>query len=160
MPQEIRYLLFSNAELFQALSDSSRADGRPLPTGFLKEVILGESAPIDVMLICVTDNGVEVPIRFEQHHVISSLIGYCKRRQIPMCAQAVKTLEIRDRRIALLCTLGLKLPTSAASSRIQASVGRAQSSEGTRTERGIEGRHISQVTNPMPQRVGSARPRA
>ena len=125
MPQEIRYLLFSNAELYQALSAASRVDGRPLPRGFLKEVILGEAASIDVTLICVTDEGAEAPIRFEQHQIISSLIGYCRQRQIPMCAQAVKTLEIKNARIALLCTLGLKLPTPVASSRIHASIRRA-----------------------------------
>lgn len=125
MPQEIRYLLFSNTELFQALSDAARVDRRPLPTGFLKEVILGEAAPIDVTLVCVTDDGVEVPIRFEQHYVISALIGYCRQRRIPMCAQAVKTLEIKNRRIALLCTLGLKRPTAVAGGQIQATVRRA-----------------------------------
>jgi hypothetical protein len=156
MPQEIRYLLFSNAELVQALSDASRAEGPPLPTGFLKAVILGDAAPIDVTLICVTDAGVEVPIRFEQHHVISSLIGYCRRRQIPLCAQAVKTLEIRNRGIALLCTLGLKLPNAVAGSRIQASTRRAQSSGSAQTDRGVAGRHISQVTDPTPQRIGTA----
>jgi hypothetical protein len=124
MPQEIRYLLFSNEELYQALSAGSRAHGRPLPRGFLKSVVLGEATTIDVTLICVTDDGVEVPICFQQHHIISALIAYCGQRKIPMSAKAAKTLEIKNGQIALLCALGLKLPVPAANRRIQASIRR------------------------------------
>lgn len=125
MPQEIRYLLFSNEELYQALADGTRADGRPLPRGFLKSVVLDESTTIVVTLICVTDHGVEVPTCFQQDHIIRALIAYCGQRKIPMSAKAAKTLEIKNGQIALLCTLGLKLAVPVAQRRIHASVRRA-----------------------------------
>jgi hypothetical protein len=105
MPKEVRYLLFSNEELYQALVNDLRARSYPLPRGFLKNIVLGKGDAIDVTLIYVTDKGAEMPIVFENQEVLRSLIVYCGHRNIPLSAKAVKTIEIKDGMIGLLCAL-------------------------------------------------------
>jgi hypothetical protein len=105
MPKEVRYLLFSNEELYQALVNDLRARSYPLPRGFLKNIVLGKGETIDVTLIYVTDKGAEMPIVFENQEVLRSLIVYCGHRNIPLSAKAVKTIEIKDGMIGLLCAL-------------------------------------------------------
>jgi hypothetical protein len=105
MPKEVRYLLFSNEELYQALLNDLRARSQPLPRGFLKNIVLGKAENIDVTLIYVTDKGAEMPIHFENQEVLRSLIVYCGHRNIPLSAKAVKTIEIKDGMVGLLCTL-------------------------------------------------------
>jgi hypothetical protein len=105
MPKEVRYLLFSNEELYQALVNDLRARSYPLPRGFLKNIVLGKGETIEVTLIYVTDKGAEMPIVFENQEVLRSLIVYCGHRNIPLSAKAVKTIEIKDGMIGLLCAL-------------------------------------------------------
>lgn len=115
MPKEVRYLLFSNEELYQALVNDLRARSYPLPRGFLKNIVLGKDENIDVTLIYVTDKGSEMPIRFENQDVLRSLIVYCGQRNIPLSAKAVKNLEIKDGMVGLLCTLNFNRDQIAAS---------------------------------------------
>jgi len=115
MPKEVRYLLFSNEELYQALVNDLRARQFPLPRGFLKSIALGKGEAIDVTLVYLTDKGSEMPIRFENQEVLRALIVYCGQRSIPMSAKAVKTLEIKDGMVGLLCTLNFERSQIAAS---------------------------------------------
>jgi hypothetical protein len=115
MPKEVRYLLFSNEELYQALVNDLRARSYPLPRGFLKNIVLGKDEKLDVTLVYVPDKGAEMPIRFENQEVLRSLIVYCGHRNIPLSARAVKNLEIKDGMVGLLCTLNFNRDQIAAS---------------------------------------------
>ena len=122
MPQEFRYVLFSSEELSAALVYDLRACGRTVPRGFLRRIILGDGATISVTLMCVTDKGGEMPIRFEHHEVLRALIVYCGHRNIPLPTKAVKSLEIRNDRVALLCVMIPKVTSSSPDERIQTTV--------------------------------------
>lgn len=115
MPREVRYVLFSEEELYRALINDLRERHLPMPHGFLTRIVLGKGAPIDVTVICATDEGVEIPTRFESEDVLRSLILYCAERSIPMSKKAVKTLEIKGGMLTLVCTLGLQSPGTATS---------------------------------------------
>ena len=105
MPKEVRYLLFSNEELYQALTNDLRARSQPLPRGYLKNLRVGSPEHPDVLLTYVNDKNVESTIRFEEPEILRALIVYCGYRHIPLSAKSIKTLEIRDGVVGLLCTL-------------------------------------------------------
>jgi hypothetical protein len=105
MPKEIRYLLFSNEELYQALIADLRARSQPMPKGYLKNIHLGTPDNPDVTLVYVNDKNIESSFRFEDQDVLRALIVYCGYRRIPLSAKSVKMLEIKDGVVGLLCTL-------------------------------------------------------
>lgn len=105
MPKEVRYLLFSNEELYQALVADQRARAQPLPKGYLKHIHIGSADNPDIALTFVSDKGIESTIRFSEQDVLRALIVYCGYRRIPLSAKSIKTLEIRDGVVGLLCTL-------------------------------------------------------
>jgi hypothetical protein len=108
MTKEIRYLLFSNEELYQALTASLRARDKPLPKGFLKSIRVGTTDKPQIALRYVSDNGAESTIAFEDQDVLSALIVYCRQNHIPLAAKATKALEIRGGAVGLFCTLNFK----------------------------------------------------
>lgn len=105
MPKEVRYLLFSNEELYQALVADQRARAQPLPKGYLKQIHIGPADNPDIALTFVSDKGIESTIRFTESDVLRALIVYCGYRRIPLSAKSIKTLEIKDGIVGLLCTL-------------------------------------------------------
>lgn len=105
MPQEFRYVLFSSDELSAALVYDLRTSRARVPPGFVKSIILEEGVTIAVTLMCTTDNGNEMPIRFEHHEVLRALVVYCSHRKIPLPVKAHKSIEIRHKRVALLCVI-------------------------------------------------------
>ena len=111
MPKEVRYLLFSNEELYQALINDLRARAYPLPRGFLKNIHIGTPDRPEISLVFVSDKGVESTIRFEDQEVLRSLIVYCGQRRIPLSAKSLKSLEIKESVIGLLCTLNFNSDT-------------------------------------------------
>lgn len=115
MPKEVRYLLFSNEELYQALTADVRARSQPLPKGFLKNIHIGTQDKPDIALVYVSDKGVESTIRFEDQEVLRALIVYCGYRRIPLSAKSIKTLEVKEGIVGLLCTLNFNTDKIAAS---------------------------------------------
>jgi hypothetical protein len=115
MPKEVRYLLFSNEELYQALTADLRARAQPLPRGFLKNIHIGTPDKPDIALIFISDKGIESTYRFDDQDVLRALIVYCGYRRIPLSAKSIKTLEIRDGVVGLLCSLNFNNDKIAAS---------------------------------------------
>jgi hypothetical protein len=115
MPKEVRYLIFSNEELYQALVADLRARSYPLPRGFLKSISLGTSEQLEVTLVYLSDKGSEFPIRFEYHDVLRAMIVYCGQRNIPLSAKSTKTLEVKNGMLGLMCTLNFNNDKIAAS---------------------------------------------
>jgi hypothetical protein len=105
MPKEVRYLLFSNEELYQALTNDLRARSHPLPRGYLKNIRVGSPENPDVVLTYINDKNVESVIRFEEPEVLRALIVYCGYRHIPLSAKSIKTVEVKDGVVGLLCKL-------------------------------------------------------
>jgi hypothetical protein len=105
MPKEVRYLLFSNEELYQALTNDLRARSQPLPRGYLKNLRVGSPEHPDVLLTYVNDKNVESTIRFEEPEILRALIVYCGYRHIPLSAKSIKTVEVKDGVVGLLCKL-------------------------------------------------------
>lgn len=105
MPKEVRYLLFSNEELYQALINDLRVRACPMPKGYLKKINLSRDDKFDVTLVYATDQGSDLAVRFEEADVLRALIAYCCSRHIPMAAKATKSVEVKDGLVGLLCTL-------------------------------------------------------
>jgi hypothetical protein len=124
MPQEFRYVLFTSEELSAALVYDLRACRRTVPPGFVKSIVLEDGVTISATLMCVMDNGCDMPIRFEHHEVLRALVVYCGHRKIPLPAKAVKSLEIRRNRIALVCVITPKETLRPEKERIETVVSR------------------------------------
>jgi hypothetical protein len=105
MPKEVRYMLFSNEELYQALTNDLRARAHPVPRGYLKNIQIGSPEHPNVTLVYVNDRSVESSIRFEEQEILRALIVYCGYCHIPLSAKSVKTVEVKDGAIGLLCKL-------------------------------------------------------
>ena len=115
MTKEVRYMLFSNEELYQALTLLLRARNFEMPKGFLKSIQIGEASVPVIALTYVCDKGGELAFRFDNHEVLGALIGYCHHFRIPLPSKGAKTLEIKDGSIGLLSTMNFKTKTSAPS---------------------------------------------
>ena len=127
MPQEFRYVLFTSEELSAALVYDLRACRRTVPPGFVKSIILEDGVTITATLMSVMDNGCDLPLRFEHHELLRALVVYCGHRKIPLPAKAVKSLEIRKNRIALLCVITPKETLRPEKERIEVVVSKAAS---------------------------------
>jgi hypothetical protein len=108
MAKEVRYMLFSNEELYQALTLCLRSRSFELPKGFLKTIQIGETGTPAVALTYVCDKGGEIAFRFDNQEVLGALINYCHYFKIPLPSQGAKTLEIKDGSIGLLSTMNFK----------------------------------------------------
>jgi hypothetical protein len=105
MPKEVRYLIFSSEELYQALLISLQ--GRA-PKGVLRGLAINNDPNQVVTLTYLNNKGSQELIRFDEQEVLRSLIVYCGRRHIPMSAKANKMLEVKDGAVGLMCTLNFE----------------------------------------------------
>jgi hypothetical protein len=105
MPKEVRYLIFSNEELYQAVLVGLQ--GRT-PKGVLKGLSISNNPNQIVTLTYLNNKGSTELIRLDEQAVLRSLIVYCGRRHIPMSAKANKTLEVKDGAVGLMCTLNFE----------------------------------------------------
>lgn len=133
MPKEVRYLLFSNEELYQALVADLREHAQSLPQGNLKNIHVGASDKPSIALVHVTEQGVESTIRFENHEVLRAMIAHCGARKIPLSAKAAKTLEFKDGTVGMLCTLNVSLKATALGSQRNTHSGRHATKPATAT---------------------------
>lgn len=115
MTKEVRYMLFSNEELYQALTLHLRSRNFELPKGFLKSIQIGEAGMPAIALTYVCDKGGELAFRFDNQEVLAALIGYCHNYRIPLPSRGAKTLEIKDGSIGLLSTMNFKTQTNSPS---------------------------------------------
>lgn len=106
--KELRYLLFSNEELYHALLTWLRMRNSELSLGFLKRLTINNMGKPDITINYVNNKGVELVHRFDDQDVVSALILYCRENHIPLSARAAKSLEIHDGAIGLLCKLSGK----------------------------------------------------
>lgn len=105
MTREVRYMLFSNEELYKALTAALRAHNFELPMGFLRDLTIGTTGEPKIALTYVSDKGGDMTYRFENQEVLNALIAYCHHYHIPLPVKGAKTLEIKDGAIGLLSTL-------------------------------------------------------
>ena len=115
MTKEVRYMLFSNEELYQALTLHLRSRNFELPKGFLKSIQIGETGMPVIALTYVCDKGGDLAFRFDNQEVLGALIGYCRHFHIPLPSKGAKTLEIKDGSIGLLSTMNFKTQTTSPS---------------------------------------------
>ena len=119
MTREVRYLMFSEEELYLALTEALRVQGKKIPKGTLKRIHVGTTAKPDIALHyinnkgaeTISDQGAEIVIPFEDQDVMSALLLYCRQHNIPMSAKATKTIEIKDGTVGMFCTLNFKVTT-------------------------------------------------
>ena len=106
--KELRYLLFSNEELYLALLSWLRVRNAELSLAFLKRLTINNLGKPDITIDYVNNKGIELAHRFDDQDVVSALILFCRENHIPLSARAAKSLEIHDGSIGLLCKLSPK----------------------------------------------------
>ena len=100
---EERRLIFSNAELIEALRLFCEQSGRKFGFDRQADLSFSNSSALSVEL---TDRaGVEKPILFHETEIAVALILLAKALKIPIAKRAEKTLEIAPDKIIFVMTL-------------------------------------------------------
>ena len=93
MPKEDRFITFSNAEVYQALSVRARLSGLPdLPKGDIDSVQVSEDQKIVTAEIRQDKEAKDV--KFEFPFFVLALVFFCNAKQIPIPKAGKKTLKI------------------------------------------------------------------
>lgn len=111
MPTEIRHLIFSSAEILEAVVQYYRQQGRSLLTGHLRE-----AGPVDtppgvplIFRVAIAPNephGAELEtVDLRGADLATALIGYCRHRGIPLPVKGSKVLERFGPQIGLIITI-------------------------------------------------------
>lgn len=117
MPSEIRHILFSSAEVLEAVVQQARRSGRTLPTGSVisTEVVLSvPGAPVrfrvevapDRRQATAPDDGANHILEFQSEDLAVALLAYCRSRAIPIPMRAEKALHKFGSRLGLVLTIG------------------------------------------------------
>lgn len=113
MPTEIRQLIFSRAELADAIAAHSRVAPGGVPAGRVILVQVAEDPEVHVLAKVVRDDRAELDtVRLDARFVGAALIHYCLGRRIPIPQAAEKRLQ------AIGDSVGLSLTISATEARI------------------------------------------
>lgn len=116
MPTELRHIIFSAAEVVEAVMLHNRARGVGMPSGSIKEAGLIDTAPGTPLSfrIVVSLAGLpgaelratnEVNVDLSGPELAAALISYCRSRSIPMPVKGSKTLERFGSQIGLIVTI-------------------------------------------------------
>lgn len=113
MPSEIRHVIFSTAEVLEAVVAHARRAGRPLPIGAVTAAqvrCVVPGAPVSFRVEIAPDSAqAEAPARvleFQAEELAAALLGYCRSRGIPVAMRAEKALHKFGQRLGLVLTLG------------------------------------------------------
>ena len=113
MPSEIRHVLFTHAEVLEAVLDHWRRVRQPLPKGNVVGTDFDTTkpgGPFRFELKVATDNAPNAPRSYtvEDLELVQVLITYCRGRSIPLPMKADKALQKFGARVGLVLTLGAK----------------------------------------------------
>jgi len=103
---EIRFVLFTDAEVVSSLVEFRRARRDPLPPGAvrgLERVI--DKDNIKVILHISADNGNRVAVEFDKSGLAAALVLFCINRKVPLPASAEKDVQILEGMISLQLSL-------------------------------------------------------
>lgn len=106
MPSETRRLVFSNAELVQAISEYNQGAGKKLPAGTVTAC-----KPIDrpelVVRLEILDQrrGEVLTVDLTPEVVGAALLRYCMSRKIPIPRHAEKSVQVQGDNIVLAIAL-------------------------------------------------------
>jgi len=114
MPTELRHIIFSAAEVTEALGLFSRAQGRTLPCGTtIEAALVGAAAadPIVFRMVVAPDatrgRTATGPVRLEWSgpELAAALVHYCRSRSIPVPARGSKSLQRFGTSLGLIVTM-------------------------------------------------------
>ena len=116
MPTEIRHIIFSSAEVLEAIARFFRQRGKPLPGGQVCEAGPADTLPNEPVIFRVVTAPNEPhatePQRLDLFgaELTSALIGYCRHRDIPLPVKGSKSLERFGSRIGLIVSTAGRNP--------------------------------------------------
>lgn len=85
MPTEERLIIFSPAEVLDAMKEFTHRKGRPMPRGKLDGItFVPGGEPALVLNISATGSPIAQKIAFRHAEVAAALIMFCKERSIPL----------------------------------------------------------------------------
>ncbi|TPG45728.1 hypothetical protein EAH89_25985 [Roseomonas nepalensis] len=116
MPTELRHIIFSAAEVVEAIILHNRARGVSMPGGSIKEAGLADTppgAPLSFRIVFSLAGlpgaelraSNEVTVDLADSELAAALIGYCRSRGIPMPVKGSKSLERFGSQIGLIVTI-------------------------------------------------------
>lgn len=112
MPSEIRHVIFSPAEVLEALVALGRQAGRALPSGSVVSAVVVAPTPsapvrfrVEVAPDATADADGHVVIESGAEELTAALLVYCRARNIPIAMRSEKSLEKFGSRLGLVLTM-------------------------------------------------------
>ena len=108
MPDEFHRLMFSNAELKEAVRDNPERTAKKMPSGDVTDVTSQRSEAGFLFELTYFDftRHKENKIRIDEDEALATVIGYCKARGIPLPRASRKVLRVIDRKFCLDVLMG------------------------------------------------------
>jgi len=107
MPTEIRKIVFSPAELAEALDHFAKATHHAMPPGKIAACEIDSKNALSVAVtVHHMAEGSTHTVPFDNPSVAAALIRYCIERKIPVPKAATKSVEAEGPGVALILTLG------------------------------------------------------
>jgi len=108
MPAELRYILFSPAELAQALTYFYEQAAMKLPDGMIHNIDLDKTDQVTaVFKVRKNGYGGVVTVEVEEDKLLNAIILYCRRQRVCLPRAAIKSLDVNDGYLELCVSLGL-----------------------------------------------------
>ncbi|MCR9254568.1 MAG: hypothetical protein NXI16_00545 [Alphaproteobacteria bacterium] len=102
MPNEFRFLVFSESEAANALAAFAPKAGKKLPIGSVKGVeVKIDKEPPTAALVIAPDEGGTQNFDFSAGEVTAALIGWCINHKVPLPRDGEKMLEALQGCLAL-----------------------------------------------------------
>jgi len=102
MPNEFRFLVFSESEAANAMASFAPKAGKRLPQGSIKGVeVKTEQDPPSAALVIAPDEGGSKNFDFSAGEVTAALIGWCINHKVPLPRDGEKVLEALHGSLAL-----------------------------------------------------------
>ncbi len=101
MPSEARYIVFSKAELFVALSKLARVRGAPLPQSGMKRMDMMGEDDVTVTLTLDMDDGRVKSFVYDHAQISAAATLYCLETKIPLPRKSRRALRRLDEHVVL-----------------------------------------------------------
>ena len=119
MPQEVRYIMFRNEEVVQAVESYMRRMGMPLPAGSIMSCTTEQDEALKSTWFRITlapditsynklDRTVHRDVIVADSNLAAALILHCRRVGIPLPAKAEKSLRIAGGQLCLVVATPVK----------------------------------------------------
>jgi len=109
MAAELRYILFSPAEVAQALTYFYEQAAMKLPDGIIHDIELSSTDGVTASFkVRKNVYGTIVPVEVDEDRLLNAIVLYCRRQRVCLPRVAIKSLDVNEGYLELCVSIGLR----------------------------------------------------